>query len=172
MPSQTKLKVLIVDDDPTVMDVVRTILAGKGYQCDGAPDGLEALRLCEENAYCAIISDVVMPGMNGLQLTRELIRRNVDAPIMVMTGYGGENAAADAIEAGANEFIEKPFSLAVFDLRFQKMMQQHELLRLTREKQSEIQRISASMIAGIEKDAYANLDRLQKELDELRSKKE
>lgn len=171
MNDRPKSKVLIVDDDPSVTDVIRSILGVKGFHCDHAPDGLEALRLCSENTYCAVISDVVMPGMNGLQLTRELIRRNIDAPIMVMTGYGGENAAAEAMEAGASEFIEKPFSLTAFDLRFQKMLQQQELLRQHREKQHEIQRISASMIAGIEKDAYDNLGKLQKELDALRSNK-
>lgn len=171
MADRTRNRILIVDDDPTIVDIIRTVLLGKGYHCDSAPDGIEALRLCEENVYDAVISDVVMPGMNGLQLTRELTKRNIDAPIMVMTGYGGENAAAEAIEAGASEFIEKPFSLAAFDLRFQKMVQQHEILRMNREKQSEFQKISSSMIAGIEKDAYENLARLQKELDALRTKK-
>lgn len=163
-------KVLVVDDDPSITNLVCTFLAGKGFLCDHATDGLEALRLCEEHTYAAIVSDVVMPGMNGLQLARELVKRNVDAPIMVMTGFGGENSAADALEAGAHEFIEKPFSLAVFDLRFQKMMRQHEILHLTREKQHEIQRISATMISGIEQDAYDNLNRLQKEIDALRAR--
>ena len=164
-----KARILIVDDEETVTSVVLSILSSKGHQCDVAADSTRALELFALNEYDAVITDVVMPGMNGLALTRELVRLRNGLPIMVMTGYGNIYAAEEAVEAGASEFIAKPFTLAEFDLRFQKMLQQAELLQGTRDRQNEIQRISSSMISGIERDAYDNISRLQQEIKQLKS---
>jgi DNA-binding response OmpR family regulator len=164
-----KVRVLIVDDEETVTSVVLSILSSKGHHCDVAADGERALELFALKEHDAVITDVVMPGMNGLALTRELVRLRNGIPIMVMTGYGETFAAEEAMAAGASEFIAKPFTLAEFDLRFQKMIRQAELLQGTRDRQNEIQRISASMISGIERDAYDNISRLQQEIKQLKS---
>jgi len=79
-----------------------------------------------ETKFDALITDIVMPEMDGITLTKELSKHYQNLPVMAMTGYAEEYSAEAAIASGAREFIKKPFSISEFSIRFNKMMRDHE----------------------------------------------
>jgi diguanylate cyclase (GGDEF)-like protein len=119
-------KVLVVDDDESIRNLMVTLLAQKGHQCETAMNGLEALDKIGKNEYDAVITDIVMPEMDGISLTKELSKRFQDLPVMTVTGYAEEYSAETAMTSGAREFIKKPFSTTEFIIRFDKMMREHQ----------------------------------------------
>lgn len=121
----TDYKILVVDDDEPLRKLIVSVLSPKGYQCVTAKNGREALDKIVETKFDALITDIVMPEMDGITLTRELSTHSQNLPVMVMTGYTEEYSAETAIAAGAREFIKKPFSVSEFLIRFDKMMRDH-----------------------------------------------
>ena len=118
-------KVLVVDDEESIRNLMVTLLSQKGYHCETATDGVEALDKIGKTEFDAVVTDIVMPGMDGISLTEELLKRNQNLPVMTVTGYADEYSAETAISSGAREFIKKPFSTAEFIIRFDKMMREH-----------------------------------------------
>ena len=115
-------KILIVDDKESIRKLVGNMLSQKGHQCVTANNGIEALDKIRENRFDAVITDIAMPEMDGLALTKELLKHDQSLPIMIMTGYTDNYSAETAIASGAREFISKPFSIPEFIIRFDKMM--------------------------------------------------
>ncbi|MDD2902077.1 MAG: sigma-54 dependent transcriptional regulator [Syntrophales bacterium] len=99
---------LIVDDDPLVCDSLKEMLLLEGYQVDTATGGEQALAKLNEERFRIIISDIQMPGINGLELLRELKGRSPDTPIIFITGHGHIDGAVEAIKLGAYDYITKP----------------------------------------------------------------
>jgi len=128
-------KILIVDDEEQVRNFIVSLFSNYGHTCETAKDGIEALGKMKENSFDSAVIDVVMPLMDGITLTRELVNKYPSLPIMIMTGHADQHSAGSAIAAGAREFIKKPFSVEEFILRFDKMMRDHrgeeELLALS-----------------------------------------
>ncbi len=156
-------KVLVVDDETGVRDLVVSILSNRGHRCRGAANAEEALHVLGQNGFDAVISDIVMPGMDGIALTKELLRRHPGLPIMLITGYAEIFSAEAALSAGAQEIIRKPFSIDEFYLRFLKMMSDHERLRRLEAKRSE-------MAFKIKSRALKIMEELENEIEELTSK--
>ena len=115
-------KVLVVDDEEPLRNIVVAYLSKQGHQCITASNGTEALSKIHMNEVDAVITDIVMPEMDGITLTKELLSIYPKLPIMVMTGYTKEYPAESAISAGAQDFIGKPFTYEEFSARFNKMM--------------------------------------------------
>jgi DNA-binding response OmpR family regulator len=103
-----------------------------------AIDGNDALDKANKNKFDAVITDIIMPGMDGITLARELSEQYHNLPIMILTGYDDPYSPATAVAAGAREFIKKPFSVVEFAIRFHKMMRDHEFLRETIAAKDEI----------------------------------
>ena len=115
-------KVLVVDDDESMRSLIVKLLSTPGHICVTAINGDDALDKMRGNRFDAVITDIVMPGKDGIVLTRDLSERDPNLPIMVLTGHGELFSSATAVAAGAREFIEKPFSVVEFVVRFHKMM--------------------------------------------------
>jgi diguanylate cyclase (GGDEF)-like protein len=122
----THYKVLVVDDAEPMRKLITTLLSQKGHQCVTANNGLEALDKIMEAKFDALITDIVMPEMDGIALTKELSNHYQNLPVMVMTVYTEKYSAETAIASGAREFIKKPFSISEFLIRFDKMMRDHK----------------------------------------------
>lgn len=105
----TSERVFIVDDDPDVLDATALLVATSGYAAVplASPEALLE-RVTPEDAGCLIL-DVRLPGMNGLELQRELGARDIRMPIIFITGHGDIPMAVQAVNAGALDFLEKPF---------------------------------------------------------------
>jgi len=115
-------RVLIVDDRETVRNLVCSLLSKYGHVCETAKDGIEALEKLKKDSFDSAVIDIVMPLMDGIILTKELLKLYPKFPVMIMTGQADEHSAGSAIAAGAREFIKKPFFIDEFILRFDKMM--------------------------------------------------
>jgi two-component system KDP operon response regulator KdpE len=102
-------RILIVDDEPQIRRIMRTTLIGAGYEVDDARTGDEALEKVSRFRPDLILLDINMPGMNGLDLCREL-RANADLPIIMLTVRNEESDKVAALDAGADDFVTKPFS--------------------------------------------------------------
>jgi len=165
-------KILIVDDEVEIRRLIATLLSSKGHICEDASDGMEALKKAAQESYDAVISDVAMPNMDGITFLRELRKRGFSLPVMVMTGFGnlkykGHPIDEEAIYAGATDFINKPFNLDEFWVRFQKMMMDRRTLDQIQLHQQEIGKISNEMINGLQKESIERIEALKKECEEL-----
>jgi two-component system, OmpR family, KDP operon response regulator KdpE len=104
-------KILIVDDAQQVRRVLRTALSAEGYTIFEAGTGEEALESVRQSTPDAILLDVNMPGIGGLETCRE-IRRMMDIPILMLTVRNAERDKVMALDAGADDYVVKPFSMA------------------------------------------------------------
>jgi len=104
-----KGSILIVDDEEIMRDVLGTILDGAGYKVDLAKTGEEALQFFEQKPYDVVLMDVSMPGMGGLTALEEIIERDADAVVLMVTAYATFDTAISAWEKGATGIIRKPF---------------------------------------------------------------
>jgi FixJ family two-component response regulator len=105
--------VFIVDDDIAVRDSLALLLGLKGFRARIFANAENLLNAYDASWFGCILADVRMPGMNGLELQTELIKRGSDVPVIVMTGYGDVATARIALKAGAIDFLEKPVDDAV-----------------------------------------------------------
>src|SRR2546427_5997592 len=106
----TSAKILIVDDAQQVRRVLRTALSSAGYTIYEAGTGEEAIESIRTSTPDAILLDVNMPGMGGLEACRE-IRRSLDVPILMLTVRNAERDKVLALDAGADDYVVKPFGM-------------------------------------------------------------
>ncbi|HTF88883.1 MAG TPA: EAL domain-containing protein [Planctomycetota bacterium] len=126
-------RVLVVDDEPALLRVYVRLLRGQGYIVHRASDGNSALALLAEKHFDVIVSDIAMPGMDGLALLRVVRQRDLDVPVVLMTGDPTVETSIRALEYGALRYLVKPFEdqelLDVVALA----LRLHELARLKRQ---------------------------------------
>ncbi len=120
-------RILVVDDEESIGNYLTSVFFRYGHHCEIAKDAEEALARIKQNKFDSAVIDVVMPLMDGLTLTREILKWNPEFPVMIMTGHAEEYPAQLALSSGAREFIHKPFSVEEFILRYHKMMKDHQI---------------------------------------------
>lgn len=114
------LKVLVVDDEPAILDIVATHLRSKGYLVEARPSAASALDVMRRMPFDLVISDVRMAGMNGFEFIK-VVRANFPGiGIVIMTAYEDDYPLSEALRAGADGYITKPFSLSKFSLIFER----------------------------------------------------
>lgn len=114
-PSSVSPRVLLIDDDAELLEFYQDSLAPLGYHLETAADGAEAAFLLSAKRYDVVVSDIVMPALDGLELLRMVRSTNLDVPVVLVTGTPSTETAIRAIELGALRYLLKPFSAA--DLR-------------------------------------------------------
>lgn len=125
-----ELRVLVADDEAPILDVMKAFFHRRGDHCDVATDGFAALRLVEEHAYDLVLSDLSMPGMNGLELTRRVKSLQPHAVCILMSGLGTRGDVISALKIGVFDFIDKPFTeLAVLTMAVDRAAESGRLLR-------------------------------------------
>jgi DNA-binding response OmpR family regulator len=108
-PSGESGRILVVDDDPTVSDVVARYLRRSGYDVVLADDGLLALDLAEREPPDLVVLDIMLPGLDGLAVCRRL-RETMPVPVILLTALGAETDRIMGLEIGADDYVTKPFS--------------------------------------------------------------
>jgi two-component system OmpR family response regulator len=111
------MRILVVEDEKRLARALKRGLEEDGFAVDVAFAGDEGLWLATENAYDAIVLDILLPGLNGYQVCAQLRDRNVWTPILMLTAKDGELDHAEALDTGADDFLTKPFSYAVLAAR-------------------------------------------------------
>ncbi len=105
----TRPRVLVVDDEASIRDLLAKTLALAEYDVDVAPDGRSALERMRMYPYDLLIADLKMPGMDGLTVIREAKRYKGDLPVIIITGFSTEQSAIEAVNLGVAGYLTKPF---------------------------------------------------------------
>ncbi len=108
-PSPGRPRVLVVDDEASIRDLLSKTLALAEYDVDLAPDGRVALERLRIIPYDLLITDLKMPGIDGLAVIREARRLKADIPVIIITGFSTEASAIDAVNLGVSGYLTKPF---------------------------------------------------------------
>ncbi|MBI3989778.1 MAG: response regulator [candidate division NC10 bacterium] len=111
-----KPKILVVDDEPQALELLKAFLQIKGYAVMTASSGAEALTVLEERRPHLILLDVMMPGMDGLETLRRIRERDQAVGILMITAANDEEIAKKAVRQGAYDYITKPIDLAYLEL--------------------------------------------------------
>lgn len=116
------MRILIVEDESTLVTYLKKSLEAEGYTVDAALDGDTGLELALSGSYDAITLDIMLPGMNGYSVCREIRKAGISAPVLMLTAKDGEYDEADALDIGADDFLRKPFSLVVLVARIRALV--------------------------------------------------
>ncbi|HEY8428604.1 MAG TPA: sigma-54 dependent transcriptional regulator, partial [Sandaracinaceae bacterium] len=134
--------ILIVDDDPGVVEWLVEELTERGYRAEGTTDPREALSHVRARAFGVVVSDVEMPGMRGLDLVRAIHRERADQLVVLITAFGTIELAMKCVRAGAADFLAKPFTLeallATVERTLRERRMRHEVVRLRNPEEPEL----------------------------------
>jgi two-component system OmpR family response regulator len=114
--------VLLVEDEVGLADAIVRGLAAEGFEVDAVHDGLTGFERAHDRRYSALILDIMLPGMNGYQICRDLRAAGVWTPILMLTAKDGEWDEAEALDTGADDFLTKPFSFVVLVARLRAIL--------------------------------------------------
>jgi excisionase family DNA binding protein len=110
-PANSRPRVLVVDDESSIRDLLSKTLALADYEVDVASDGQSALDRMRLSPYNLLITDLKMPGMDGMAMISEARRLDSDLPIIIITGFSTETNAIDAVNTGVSGYLTKPFKV-------------------------------------------------------------
>jgi diguanylate cyclase (GGDEF)-like protein len=122
-----KNSVIIVDDDKRLLEIFKTALSLEGYQCETASSAESALELINKTSFDIMLTDIRMPGIEGFELTHKAKKIIPDMAVIIMTAYAEEFSYDNAMEAGASDFIKKPFTLNELMARIQHVKLQEKV---------------------------------------------
>lgn len=116
------MNILIIEDEPRVAQLLKTGLEENGYQTMVAYDGQMGLRLFQSHTFDLVISDVVLPGLDGFALVKEIRRTNPGIPILMLTALGSTDDKLDGFDAGADDYMVKPFDFRELNARIKVLL--------------------------------------------------
>ena len=137
--SQRLPRILIVDDDSSVRDLLMEGLADGSCTCAAAADGTAALAALDRDGFDLVITDVDMPGMDGLELLTEVRRIAPETEVIMLTGVVDVEVAIRAMRAGACDYLTKPFNLAEMRITVERALEKQRLLRENRDYQRDLE---------------------------------
>ncbi|MBI2894932.1 MAG: EAL domain-containing protein [Deltaproteobacteria bacterium] len=126
-------RILVVDDEPALLRAYSRTLSASGHQVETASDGEAAVGLCRANDYDVIISDISMPGMDGIQLLRTVRESNLDVPVVLVTASPAVQTALEAVEYGALRYLLKPVDIPELRKVVSRAVYLHRLAKVKRE---------------------------------------
>ena len=121
-------RILVVDDEPAIVDAVSYALRASGFEVDGFGDGETALEAARAARYDVLVLDVRLPGLSGIEICRRL-RDESDVPILILTAMDAEVDRVLGLEAGADDYVTKPFSVAELVSRVRAIVRRRRLDR-------------------------------------------
>ena len=139
--SENSMRVLIVDDDDALRAALVEFLQLRGMKVKACRDGQEALDLIhqEKEPYDAVLTDLIMPSVDGLEVLRAVKSRFAGTEVVIITGYASLETAIDAMRQGAFDYITKPFKLVEIDLIVSKISERRNLIEENRKLSERIQ---------------------------------
>ncbi len=121
---QEPQQLLLVDDAPTILNVLAEFLSRLGHQYRTAGDGLEAMSLLEQSSATIVITDLMIPRMDGMELIRKIKKFWPETDVMAITGYSRDFHYTDVIKAGACDFIQKPINLDEIEAKLNRIIRE------------------------------------------------
>ena len=141
--AKTKVQILIVDDDVAVRNTMDEYITTAGYQSNAVSCAEEALELLEKKSFHVVITDIILPTMGGLDLTK-IIKRDKESDVIVMTGYSDDYSYEEAINIGASDFIIKPVRLEELLLRLKRVLKERDLTKERIRMMEKLQRLAVT----------------------------
>ena len=133
-----RLRILIVDDEKVQLEILEGFLVKQGYEATAAEDGQRALEKFKNGSFDAVLTDYRMPGMDGIQLLREVRRLQPEAVVVIMTAYGTVGTAVAAMKEGAYDYLTKPIDLDELLLLIQRVEREVGLDQENRELKEQL----------------------------------
>jgi DNA-binding response OmpR family regulator len=115
------MRVLVVEDERKTASFIRKALRGEGFAVDVCHNGDDGLHLAETTAYDALVLDIMLPGRDGLSVLRRLRERRNPVPVLLLSARGEINERVEGLDAGADDYLPKPFALAELVARVRAM---------------------------------------------------
>ncbi|NLR59424.1 response regulator transcription factor [Chitinophaga polysaccharea] len=117
------MKLLLIEDEPAVVSVITRGLAEAGYEVSVAPDGNSGLQMALNNpSFRLIILDVMLPGLNGIEVCRSLRKAQLEVPILMLTALGTTENIVMGLDSGADDYLVKPFKLQELEARIRSLL--------------------------------------------------
>ena len=135
--------ILIADDEEAIREVISTLLETRGYECRVAANGRVALELFRQKSPDLVLSDIVMPEMDGLKLLAQLREIDTDVPVIMVTAMHDISIALEAIRNGAYDYVLKPFEKDQLYLSVHRALEHRRLVMENRTYQSDLERLVA-----------------------------
>lgn len=120
--------ILIIEDEKRVADLLKTGLEENGYLTMTAYDGSIGLRIFRTHVFDLVISDIILPGLNGFELCREIRKINPSIPILMLTALGSTDDKLDGFDAGADDYLVKPFDFRELNARIKALLKRSPTL--------------------------------------------
>ncbi len=121
-------RILVVDDEEKIREVIREFAEFEGYEVEEAKDGMEAVEMCRKNTYDVVILDVMMPRMDGFSACKE-IKKIGDIPVLMLSARGEEYDKLFGFEVGIDDYVVKPFSTKEVMMRINVIISRHKSAR-------------------------------------------
>lgn len=137
--SPSAKRLLLVDDDASVRGLLRCLLVRQGHSCSEAGSGTEALEMLKYSTFDAVIIDLRMPGMDGLELLGAIRESHEDLPVLVATGSHESRDAVQTLKLGADEYVHKPFDAAELSRALSSAVDKRALGRSNRDHQLQLE---------------------------------
>src|SRR5688572_13170507 len=128
-PGMHKARILVVDDEANARTALAELLKEEGYTVETAADGFKALGKLEDFTPDLVLTDLKMPGMDGLALLRKLRAQSEEAVVLVMTAFGAVETAVSAMKEGAADYLTKPLNMTELTLVLDREMERQRLRR-------------------------------------------
>lgn len=119
-------RILVVDDEPRIVSFLSRTLSSQGHTVECAPTGPAALQMLDRARYDLVILDLVLPGMDGISVLRETVRRRPGQSVLVMSAVSDVRAKVECLDVGASDYVTKPFALAELVARVRLRLRQRE----------------------------------------------
>ena len=126
------INILIVDDEKDLLDILCEAIRHEGYRCLAASDGREALSILEEEHVDVVITDISMPNMDGIELTK-IIKEKYDTAVIMMTGFVKDFSYETVIDVGVSDFMQKPVSIKELMTRLRRVLRERSILKEQKE---------------------------------------
>jgi two-component system, NtrC family, response regulator AtoC len=136
----SKKQILIADDDPSIRLLLRNFLEGEGYDTSEAKSGGDVLRMLPQSTPDLMILDLKMPEWDGIEVMKKLGEQNIKVPVLLMTAHGTSNSAIQAIQAGAFDYLTKPFELDDVLLTLRRFFEYQELAAEVKKLRGQLER--------------------------------
>ncbi len=139
------IKALVADDDQTHREIFADLMMEEGMQVESVDNGDMAVELIQSNDYDLILSDLMMPGKDGIEVLRVSHEKNEETLVVIITGFGTLETAIEAIRLGAHDYVTKPFKLEELQLVFKNAKDKILLVRTNRELQRQLNELGLEM---------------------------
>ncbi|HKS43469.1 MAG TPA: HD domain-containing phosphohydrolase, partial [Blastocatellia bacterium] len=134
------VRMLIIDDEPNVLSVLYSLLSSQ-YECQTATSAIEALEYLKKDNYDLVLSDIMMPGMSGLELLEEIGRLSRETVVVLISGNLNIQSAIEALRRGAYDYVTKPFNLEDVETAVRRALRHHSLLKANRQYEQHLQNL-------------------------------